>query len=129
MRRITTLQTLIWSKKVFEYPERRAILVYSLVTSMAMSTQQISVHARASPVSVMRRPRPSNMGNWQGLSGQGRGRPKKLVHKKSHNDDGCHILHCSEAHDLANTFFKKRPSHLTTYSSGERSTQKCTTGC
>ena len=41
------------------------------------------------------------------------------------NDDGCRILDCAEAHDLAvaNTFFKKRPSHLITYSSGGRATQ------
>lgn len=35
------------------------------------------------------------------------------------------ILDCTKAHDLviANMFFKKRDSHLTTYTSGGRSTQ------
>lgn len=39
------------------------------------------------------------------------------------NNDGCHILDCVEAHDLAvaNTF--KRPNHLATYTSSGRSTQ------
>ncbi|RWR99635.1 hypothetical protein B4U79_01873, partial [Dinothrombium tinctorium] len=41
------------------------------------------------------------------------------------NNDGCRALDCSVAHDLAvaNTFFKKRPAHLITYSSGGRETQ------
>ena len=41
------------------------------------------------------------------------------------NDDGCRILDCAEAHDLVvtNTFFKKRQSHLITYTSGGRATQ------
>ena len=41
------------------------------------------------------------------------------------NEDGERILEAAEAHDLAiaNTFFKKRESHLITYASGERSTQ------
>uniref|UniRef100_A0A914WDC8 Reverse transcriptase domain-containing protein n=1 Tax=Plectus sambesii TaxID=2011161 RepID=A0A914WDC8_9BILA len=41
------------------------------------------------------------------------------------NDDGARALECAEAHDLAvtNTFFKKRASHLVTYSSGGRDTQ------
>lgn len=41
------------------------------------------------------------------------------------NDDGTRILDCVEAHDLivANTFFKKRTSHLVTYASGGRTTQ------
>lgn len=36
------------------------------------------------------------------------------------NEEGCHILDFVEAHNLAvvNTFFKKRPTHLITYSSG-----------
>jgi Reverse transcriptase (RNA-dependent DNA polymerase)/Endonuclease/Exonuclease/phosphatase family len=41
------------------------------------------------------------------------------------NDDGCRVLDFAEAHDLAiaNTFFKKRLSHLVTYASGGRTTQ------
>ncbi|XDV43670.1 hypothetical protein PO909_012111 [Leuciscus waleckii] len=41
------------------------------------------------------------------------------------NDDGRRILDCAEAHDLqyANTFFKKRPTHLATYNSGGITTQ------
>ncbi|MGL4931832.1 MAG: endonuclease/exonuclease/phosphatase family protein, partial [Aeromonas sp.] len=41
------------------------------------------------------------------------------------NKEGVQILDCAEAHDLviANTFFKKRDSHLATYTSGGRSTQ------
>ena len=41
------------------------------------------------------------------------------------NDDGCRILDCAEAHDLAiaNTYFKKKLSHLITYYSGGRTTQ------
>lgn len=41
------------------------------------------------------------------------------------NDEGRRILDCAEAHDLvvANTYFKKRPSHLVTYTSGNRATQ------
>ncbi|XP_061422345.1 mucin-like protein [Lethenteron reissneri] len=41
------------------------------------------------------------------------------------NDEGNRALDFAEAHDLvlANTFFKKRPSHLITYASGGRSTQ------
>ncbi|XP_026042711.1 uncharacterized protein LOC113033277 [Astatotilapia calliptera] len=41
------------------------------------------------------------------------------------NDDGCRVLDYAEAHDLAvtNTFFKKKPAHLITYSSGGRDTQ------
>ncbi|XP_026016523.1 uncharacterized protein LOC113017592 [Astatotilapia calliptera] len=41
------------------------------------------------------------------------------------NDEGCRVLDYAEAHDLAmtNTFFKKKPAHLITYSSGGRDTQ------
>ena len=43
----------------------------------------------------------------------------------SRNNDGQRILSFAEAHDLAvaNTFFKKRSSHLITYCSGGRETQ------
>ncbi|XP_051785415.1 uncharacterized protein LOC127528739, partial [Erpetoichthys calabaricus] len=43
----------------------------------------------------------------------------------SRNEDGERALDCAEAHDLAvaNTFFKKKLTHLVTYSSGGRETQ------
>uniref|UniRef100_A0A914XBY4 Endonuclease/exonuclease/phosphatase domain-containing protein n=1 Tax=Plectus sambesii TaxID=2011161 RepID=A0A914XBY4_9BILA len=42
------------------------------------------------------------------------------------NQEGTRILDCAEAHDLvvANTFFKKRVTHLITYESGGRTTQR-----
>jgi hypothetical protein len=42
-----------------------------------------------------------------------------------YHGDGNRILDCAEAHELvvANTFFKKRPTHLITYTSGNRTTQ------
>lgn len=41
------------------------------------------------------------------------------------NDEGARILDCAEAHELVvvNTFFKKRSSHLATYTSGGHRTQ------